>query len=139
MFGADDMPERPTEVGPDGNINLPMVGKVHVSGVSVRDAEADLTNRYKKYFKEPEITVTVTDYRSQPVTVVGAVNAPGVVQLRGPTRLMRVLSQAGGLKPEAGDKVVITRKLPDQGTATRLLLTLLLRPAYPPNRTPRFI
>ena len=118
VFGADDMPERPTEVGPDGIISLPMVGKVHVSGVSVRDAENDLTNRYKKYFKDPEITVTVTDYRSQPVTVVGAVNAPGVVQLRGPTRLMRVLSQAGGLKPEAGDKVLITRKLPDQGTAT---------------------
>jgi polysaccharide export outer membrane protein len=118
VFGADDMPERPTEVGPDGNISLPMVGKVHVSGVSVRDAEDDLTKRYKKYFKEPEITVTVTDYRSQPVTVVGAVNAPGVVQLRGPTRLMRVLSQAGGLKPEAGDKVLITRRLPDQGTAT---------------------
>ncbi len=118
VFGADDLPERPTEVGTDGKISLPMVGKVQALGFSVRDVETDLTARYKTYFKDPQITVTVTDYRSQPVTVVGAVNAPGVIQLRGPTRLIRVLSQAGGLKPEAGDKVLITRRLPDQGTAT---------------------
>jgi polysaccharide biosynthesis/export protein len=46
------------------------------------------------------------------------VNAPGVIQLRGPTRLMRVISQAGGLKPEAGDRIIITRRLPpNQGPA----------------------
>jgi polysaccharide export outer membrane protein len=124
VFGADDLPERPIEVGPDGKIGLPMVGKVQASGVSVRDVEADLTTRYRTYFKDPQLTVTVTDYRSQPVTVVGAVNAPGVVQLRGPTRLMRVISQAGGLKPEAGDKVIITRRLPpNQGTATTTTAT----------------
>jgi polysaccharide export outer membrane protein len=119
IFGADDLPERPIEVGSDGKIGLPMVGKVQASGVSVRDVEADLTTRYRTYFKDPQLTVTVTDYRSQPVTVVGAVNAPGVIQLRGPTRLMRVISQAGGLKPEAGDRIIITRRLPpNQDTAT---------------------
>jgi len=119
VFGADDIPDRPIEVGSDGKIRLPMVGNVQASGVSVRDLEADLTARYRTYFKDPQISVTVTDYRSQPVTVAGAVNSPGVVQLRGPTRLMRVLSQAGGLKPEAGDKVVITRPLPSNpGTPT---------------------
>jgi polysaccharide export outer membrane protein len=119
MFGADDLPERPIEVGSDGKIILPMVGKVQASGVSVRDVEADLTTRYRTYFKDPQLTVTVTDYRSQPVTVVGAVNTPGVIQLRGPTRLMRVISQAGGLKPEAGDRIIITRRLPpNQGIAT---------------------
>jgi len=119
IFGADDLPDRPIEVGTDGKISLPMVGKVQASGASVRDVEADLTTRYRTYFKDPQIAVTVTDYRSQPVTVVGAVNAPGVIQLRGPTRLMRVISQAGGLKPEAGDRIIITRRLPpNQGTAT---------------------
>jgi polysaccharide biosynthesis/export protein len=118
IFGADDIPDRPIEVGSDGKINLPMVGKVQASGVSVRDVEADLTTRYRTYFKDPQVAVTVTDYRSQPVTVVGAVNAPGVIQLRGPTRLMRVISQAGGLKPEAGDRIIITRRLPpNQGAA----------------------
>jgi polysaccharide export outer membrane protein len=129
VFGADDIPDRPIEVGSDGKINLPMVGKVQASGVSVRNLEADLAARYRTYFKDPQISVTVTDYRSQPVTVVGAVNNPGVVQLRGPTRLMRVISQAGGLKPEAGDKVVITRRLPpNQDTVTSATATGLTEP-----------
>lgn len=126
VFGADDLPERPTEVGPDGKINLPMVGKVQASGISVRALEANLTARYSTYFKDPQISVNVTDYRSEPVTVVGAVNAPSVIQLRGPTRLMQVISQAGGLKPDAGDKVLITRPLsPDKSSA----------PAAGPNDT----
>ena len=129
IFGADDIPDRPIEVGADGKISLPMVGKVQASGVSVRDVETDLTTRYRTYFKDPQVAVTVTDYRSQPVTVVGAVNAPGVIQLRGPTRLMRVISQAGGLKPEAGDRIIITRRLsPNQGTATSSPATGLTEP-----------
>jgi polysaccharide export outer membrane protein len=118
VFGADDIPDRPMEVGSDGMISLPMVGRVQASGVSVRNLEANLTARYRTYFKNPQISITVTDYRSQAVTVVGAVNTPGVVQLRGPTRLMRVISQSGGLKPEAGDKILITRRLPSSGATT---------------------
>jgi polysaccharide export outer membrane protein len=118
VFGADDLPERPIEVGADGKINLPMVGKVQAAGIPVRTLEASLTARYSTYFKDPQVSVNVTEYRSEPVTVVGAVNAPSVIQLRGPTRLMQVISQAGGLKPEAGDKVMITRPLPpDKGSA----------------------
>lgn len=117
IFGADDIPDRPIEVSSDGTIMLPMVGRVKASDVSVRDLETVLTNRYRTYFKDPQISVTVTDYRSQAVTVIGAVNSPGVIQLRGPTRLMRVISQAGGLKPEAGDQVLITHRLPSSDTA----------------------
>jgi len=118
LFGADDLPERPIEVGADGKINLPMVGKVQASGVSVRSMEADLTNRYRAFFKDPQVSVFVADYRSEPVTVVGEVNSPNVIQLRGPTRLMRVISQAGGLRPEAGDRVIVTRQLPSaEGSA----------------------
>jgi polysaccharide biosynthesis/export protein len=117
VFGADDIPDRPIEVGSDGMIILPMVGRLQASHVSVRNLEADLTARYRTYFKDPQISVTVTDYRSQVITVVGAVNVPGVVQLRGPTRLMRVISQSGGLKPEAGDKILITRRLPSNEVA----------------------
>jgi polysaccharide biosynthesis/export protein len=120
VFGADELAaERPIEVGYDGKINVPMVGKVQASGVSVRSLEADLTKRYSTYFKDPQVSVAVTDYRSEPVTVVGAVNAPNVIQLRGPTRLMHVISQAGGLRPDAGDRVLVTRQLsPDKSGAS---------------------
>src|SRR5260370_14531641 len=80
--------------------------------------EADLSNRYRAFFKDPQVSVFVTDYRSEPVTVVGAVNNPNVIKLHGPTRLMRVISQAGGLKQEAGDRVLVTRQLPLNKGAT---------------------
>ncbi len=54
VFGADDLPERPVEVGPDGKINLPMGGKFQASGISVRTLEANLITRYSVYFKEPQ-------------------------------------------------------------------------------------
>ncbi|HEY4051193.1 MAG TPA: polysaccharide biosynthesis/export family protein [Acidobacteriaceae bacterium] len=118
VFGADDMPERPTEVGPDGKINLPMVGKVQAAGIPVRTLEANLTTRYSTYFKDPQVSVNVTDYRSEPVTVVGSVSNPSVIQLHGPTRVMQVISMAGGLRPEAGDRIMITRPLsPDKSSA----------------------
>ena len=120
VFGADDLPPRPIEVGPDGKINVPMVGKVQAAGVSVRNLETNLTARYRVYFKDPQVAVSVTDYRSEPVTVVGAVNNPSVIQLRGPTRLMQAISMAGGLRADAGDKVLITRPLQaeQQGTTS---------------------
>jgi polysaccharide export outer membrane protein len=109
IFGADDLPAQPVEVGGDGKLNLPMVGPVPAAGMTVLHLQTELTKRYAYYFKQPQVTVTVAEYRSQPVTVVGAVNAPHVIDLRGPTRLMDVLSEAGGLEPVAGDKIMITR------------------------------
>jgi polysaccharide export outer membrane protein len=112
VFGADDFPTQPVEVDSDGAINAPMLGRVQVSGISVQTLEANLRQKYAKFFRNPEVSVTVTDYRSQPVTVIGAVNTPGVIQLRRPTRLMEVISEAGGLRADAGDKVLITRQAP---------------------------
>jgi polysaccharide export outer membrane protein len=55
--------------------------------------------------------VSLAEYGSQPVSVIGAVNSPGVHQLQGSKTLVEVLSQAGGLRPEAGYSVKITRQL----------------------------
>ena len=118
VFGADDWPDRPIDVSAEGDIVAPLVGRVSVQGMSVRDLEAELTKQYAKFFKNPEVSVTVTDFRSQPVTVVGSVNTPGVVQLRRPTRLMEVISQAGGLKADAGDKIIVSRRVPGSTSLT---------------------
>lgn len=118
VFGADDWPDRPIDVSAEGDIVAPLLGRVTVQGMSVRDLEASLTKQYAKFFKNPEVSVTVTDFRSQPVTVVGSVNTPGVVQLRRPTRLMEVISQAGGLKADAGDKIIVSRRVPGSTSLT---------------------
>jgi polysaccharide export outer membrane protein len=60
---------------------------------------------------EPDATVTITAFRSQAVSVLGAVRNPGVHQLEGRKTLVEILSLAGGLDQAAGPTVKITRRL----------------------------
>ena len=109
VFAADDIPDRPAQIANDGTVNLPMIGEVRAAGLTVEQLQAKLVTAYSKFFKDPQVTVQVNDFRSQPVSVAGNVNTPGVIQLRGTRNLMEIIGMAGGLKPDAGDSVLITR------------------------------
>ncbi len=111
VFAANDIPNKPLQIDNDGTVTLPMIGQVHAAGLTVEQLQHNLVTAYKKYFKDPQVTVQVNDFRSQPVSVAGNVIKPGVVQLRGNRNLMEVIGQAGGLKADAGDSVMITRSL----------------------------
>jgi len=111
IFAADDIPDKPVQIDNDGTVTLPMIGSVHAAGLTVEQFQVNLVTAYKKYFKNPQVTVQVNDFRSQPVSVAGNVTTPGVVQLRGNRNLMEVIGQAGGLRADAGDSVLITRNL----------------------------
>ena len=78
--------------------------------MTVEQLEGELTTRYKEFIQEPQISVTVTEFRSQPVSVFGAVTKPGVIQLRGPKSLYEVLSMAGGPRETAGSTITISRR-----------------------------
>jgi polysaccharide export outer membrane protein len=125
VLGADDefvvtainLPEldgKKFQVGRDGFAQMPLAGKVRVAGRTVRDFEGALGAVLQRYLLNPQVAVSVTEYRSQPVSVLGAVNAPGTYQAHGGRPLVEVLSSAGGLKSSAGGKVVLVR-LKDNG------------------------
>lgn len=59
----------------------------------------------------PQVTVGIQEFQSQPVSVIGAVTTPGVHHLQGNKTLIEALSAAGGLRPDAGNTVKITRML----------------------------
>jgi polysaccharide export outer membrane protein len=94
-----------------GNINLPSVGRIQASGLNTEQLEAAIADRLKKYLVKPDVSVYLTEMRSQPVSVLGQVQTPGVHQLQGQKNLFEVLSLAGGLRPEAGNVIEITRRL----------------------------
>jgi polysaccharide export outer membrane protein len=104
-----DKPDKPVLIGTNGNITLPLIGRVKAGGLTVEQLEAELTARFKEFIQEPQISVTVTEFRSQPVSVFGAVTKPGVVQLRGRQTLYEVLSMAGGPRETAGSILTVTR------------------------------
>jgi polysaccharide export outer membrane protein len=60
---------------------------------------------------DPHVTVSIVEFRTQPVSILGAVKQPGVHQLQGEKNLFEVLSTAGGLREDAGYSVRITRRL----------------------------
>jgi polysaccharide biosynthesis/export protein len=111
IFAANDIPDKSVQIDNNGSVTLPMIGQVHAAGLTVQQLQATLVTAYKKYFKDPQVTVQVSDFRSQPVSVAGNVAKPGVVQLQGNRNLMEVLGLAGGLMADAGDGVLITRNL----------------------------
>jgi polysaccharide export outer membrane protein len=56
------------------------------------------------------VAVSIVEYRSQPVSVIGSVTQAGVHQLEGRKTLIEILAKAGGLRPEAGNTIKITRR-----------------------------
>jgi polysaccharide export outer membrane protein len=82
---------------------------VKASGQTVDQFQTYLRGRLAKYVIDPKVNLTVTDYRSRPITVIGAVNKPGVLENTGTDTLAEVISAAGGLRPDAGNVIAITR------------------------------
>ncbi len=109
VFGNEDL-SRTTTVQTTGSISLPLLGEVPVAGLTVSEAKQKLTSLLARdYLVNPQIDVKVKEYQSQFVTVLGEVNSPGRKGLRGRTRLIDVLVDAGGFTPRASGEVSITR------------------------------
>lgn len=96
-------------VSNSGFITLPYVGKVKADGFGPLELETELRNHYLRYIHEPQITVFIREYRSFRVSVVGNVKSPGVLELRGRKTLLEALAMSGGLTPDAGRSVRLTR------------------------------
>jgi polysaccharide export outer membrane protein len=115
VFEVEEL-SKTAAVGAAGRISLPMLGDVPVAGLTTRSIETDLERRYAvKYLNDPQISVSVKEFRSQPVSLIGAVDKPGVYQLQGSRRLIEVLAMAGGFAPDVGDVITISRRGEDAG------------------------
>src|SRR5437667_2614673 len=96
-------------VGSGGELNLPLIGKQQAGGKTVDEFERTLTAELKAFIRDPQVTVSIVDFRSQPVTIMGAVGTPGTLQLQGRKTLLDVLMSVGGPK-DAGPSLTLTRK-----------------------------
>jgi len=108
-----DAPEltRTVRVGPDGDIRLPMLRQyVHAAGLYPVELENVLTAALASdnVLIEPVVTVSVVEYRSRPITVVGAVKSPLTFQATGTVTLLDAISRAGGLTDNAGAEILVS-------------------------------
>ncbi|MFL6546608.1 MAG: polysaccharide biosynthesis/export family protein, partial [Candidatus Udaeobacter sp.] len=69
------------KVDHQGNVNLPLAGRIQASGLTVEKLEQEISKRLSSIMNSPDVTVAVAEYRSHPVSVLGAVRSPGVYQV----------------------------------------------------------
>jgi polysaccharide biosynthesis/export protein len=94
-----------------GDLNLPIVGRIHAAGLTIDQLEAQVASRLKRVVKNPDVVISIATFGSQSVSVLGAVGAPGPHQLEGRKNLSEILSLAGGLRTDAGATIKITRNM----------------------------
>lgn len=111
ILQAPELADKPVRIDLNGNIELPFIGSVKAAGVTVEMLRSELAAKYTTIIRDPQVTVNIEEFRSQPVSVIGAVNTPGVHQIRGKKMLVEVLSMAGGLRQDAGNTVKLTRRM----------------------------
>lgn len=123
VVDMEELSDKTVRIDPNGFVDLPLAGRLNATGLTLEQFKGRLSDKLKRYITSPQITLNLTDNQSRPVSILGAVNSPGVHQLQGPKRLVEVISLAGGTRADAGGKVIITReakwgKLPVPGART---------------------
>ncbi len=119
VLGVDELTNFPVRVSEEGKITLPYLDEIYVSDLTKSKLEGKLRELLEKeILHDPQVTVFIREHRSKIVYVDGAVNTPGTYDLLGSQRLMQIITRAGGLSPEAGDKINIIRIHPDGSSST---------------------
>ena len=110
VVDLDDISDKPIRIDPNGFVDLALIGRVEAGGLTIEQLREQLRIKLTKYITSPQISINLVENQSRSVSVIGSVNSPGVHSLEGPRRLIDVISMAGGVKPDAGSRVILTRQ-----------------------------
>jgi polysaccharide export outer membrane protein len=109
-----NVPELTTKarVGTSGDIYLPLIDYVHVSDLTVEEAQALIEKRLddRGFVRSAHVTIFIDESAAQGVTILGEVTRPGIYPAPGDRRLYDMISAAGGFTPAAGRKVSVIRQ-----------------------------
>jgi len=100
-----------TYVADDGSITMPLAGPVPIAGLSPTAAAREVAAAYKKaqLLRDPQVTILLTQSRSQQVSVLGEVRSPGRFPVNSTTSLLDLLAAAGGTTETSADTVFVIR------------------------------
>lgn len=121
IFDQPDLGGKYT-VEADGTFTFPLIGRIKAGGLTIRAFEVDLKKRLADgFFRNPQVTVGIEQYRSQRVFIVGEVRQPGAYPLTGDMTLIEALARAGSTLPSAlGEALIVRAKDPKPVTAPTL-------------------
>jgi len=101
--------ESAPKINVNGDLDLPVIGHLHAEGLTLEELRSAIASKLSDILNNPSVTVSIVQYRSHPISVLGSVRSPGVFQVAQTKRLLEVLSLAGGLASDAGDRIKISR------------------------------
>ena len=103
----------------DGNISLPLINEVKVSGMTPLQIQDLVAEKLKAFLNSPQVTVTVIEIHSKRAFITGEVSRPGTYSLNAQTTVLQLIAQAGGFTPFAKtDSIVVLRT--EDGRQSRL-------------------
>ena len=98
-------------VNEDGTIQLPLVGSVKVDGFTEEEMEAKIAQLLEaRYVNKASVDIELREFRSKPISVIGAVKKPGPLAFSGRWTLLEAITEAGGLAEGAGKMIYVLRK-----------------------------
>ena len=101
--------ESAPRINVNGDLDLPIIGHLHAAGLTLDELKATIAAKLSDILQNPSVSVTIVQYRNHPVSVLGEVRTPGVFQVQQSKHLLELISLAGGLAPDAGDKIKVSR------------------------------
>ncbi len=104
----------------DGTISPPLLDPVRVEGLTIRELRGELIPRYKKYIKDPRVSVRVVSVHSSRIFVLGEVRDPAAVLATGRMSMMQALAQSGGFEMATADRARIRIVRPVRGGKPRV-------------------
>jgi polysaccharide export outer membrane protein len=107
---AEELNQRPFRVDADGFINFPLVNRVQVGGKTVQTLESELIVLLRAFIVQPQVSIVITAFKSEPVSFFGAFVRPQVISLTGSRTLLEMLSLVGGFQPNAARRIRVTRR-----------------------------
>ncbi|MEI6247254.1 MAG: polysaccharide biosynthesis/export family protein [Verrucomicrobiota bacterium] len=111
---ADTLIER--RINPDGTIDIPFLKTlIPIAGLTITEAQAEITKRFRRYFKEPQVVITIVNYAERRVYVSGYVGKPGPVNIPPEENLTlgKALSMAGGILARGRRSDVAIKRMRD--------------------------
>ena len=109
VFGEEELSGK-FRVSGSGEVTLPLIGRMSVVDVGLTDFEELVTERLRKYLKQPQVHVFVEGFKGRKVYVFGRVMKPGTMAYENGMSLIEVITKAGGLHDlAAADRTTITR------------------------------
>ena len=100
-----------SKIDASGRITLPLVGEIVLAGLTKADAERAISESLRQggYLKNPQVSILIEQYQSAQVSVLGYVNGPGRYVIERTSSVIDMLANAGGLRAEAGDVLLVVR------------------------------